>query len=189
MEEQTQTRRAPKGLEAVEHFLNSVHYHEGREDEEQLTTPEGLRDWLAERELMSFDEPVTEGDLRRAVDVREGLRALALANNGVELDSTAVERLDRAASRAGLRVQAHPEGPRLEPDAGGVDGALAKLLGSVATAVADGSWQRFKACPRDCCRWAFYDNSKNRSARWCDMGSCGNVEKARAYRQRQRHVL
>lgn len=177
----------PGRLELVEHFVNSLHMHEGREDEEQLHSPEALRAWLSEHELISPDEQVTEGDLRRAVDVREGLRALALANNGVELDAAAVERLDRAASRAGLRVQAVPGGrPRLEPDAGGVDGALATLLGVVATSVADGSWPRFKACPRDCCLWAFYDSSKNRSGRWCDMGSCGNIEKARAYRERQR---
>ena len=39
-----------------------------------------------------------------AIDVREGLRALLLANNGEELDEPAVERLERAASRAGVRV-------------------------------------------------------------------------------------
>ena len=174
-------------LDLVEHFVNSLHMHEGREDEEQFGSPEALHAWLAERELISAGEQVTEGDLRRALDVREGLRALALANNGVGLDAAAVARLDRAASRAGMRFQATDGSPRLEPDAGGVDGALATLLGVVATAVAEGSWERFKACPRDCCQWAFYDKSKNRSARWCDMGSCGNVEKARAYRARKTH--
>ena len=34
--------------------------------------------------------------------------------------------------------------------------------------------------------WAFYDRSKNRSGRWCSMDSCGNVEKARAFRERNR---
>jgi predicted RNA-binding Zn ribbon-like protein len=173
-------------LDLVQDFVNSLHMHEAREDEEQFSSPEALRAWLEEHELISAGEQVSEGDLRRALDVREGLRALALANNGVDLDAAAVERLDRAASRAGLRVQATAGAPRLEPDAGGVDGALATLLGVVATATADGSWERFKACPRECCRWAFYDKSKNRSARWCDMGSCGNVEKARAYRERHR---
>jgi predicted RNA-binding Zn ribbon-like protein len=173
-------------LELVEQFVNSVHLHEGRPDEEQLGSPEGLRAWLAEHRLIAPSEPVSEGDLRRAIDVREGLRALALANNGVELDEAAIERLDRAASRAGLRLQAAAGTPRLKPDAGGVDGALATLLGVVATAVAEGRWDRFKACPRDCCQWAFLDRTKNRSARWCDMATCGNVEKARAYRERQR---
>ena len=93
------------------------------------------------------------------------------------------------AGRAGLRVFIVPgEGPCLAPDATGVDGALAELLGISARAVADGTWERFKACPRDVCRWAFYDRSKNRSKKWCDMDSCGNVEKARSYRKRHAHA-
>jgi predicted RNA-binding Zn ribbon-like protein len=185
-EEQNPEKLPPDELELVERFVNSLHMHEHREDEEELGSPAALHDWLAERELISPEEEVSEGDLRRAIDVREGLRALALANNGEELDRSAVECLDRAASRAGLRVQALSGEPRLAPDAGGVDGALATMLARVATAVADGTWSRFKACPRDCCQWAFYDNSKNRSARWCSMESCGNVEKARRHRRRQR---
>jgi predicted RNA-binding Zn ribbon-like protein len=187
MEEQSPAKQPPDRLELVERFVNSLHMHENREDEEHFTSPDALRAWLAERDLISADEEVSEGDLRRALDVREGLRALALANNGEELDQAAVESLDRAASRAGLRVQAFSGAPRLAPDAGGVDGALATLLAAVATSVADGSWERFKACPRDCCQWAFYDNSKNRSAKWCDMASCGNVEKARRHRKRHTH--
>ena len=38
------------------------------------------------------------------------------------------------------------------------------------------------------CRWAFYDGSKNRSGRWCDMASCGNRMKARAFRERAREA-
>lgn len=172
-------------LELVESFINSVDFEDGTED---FASPEQLRAWLVERELMEGAEHVSEGDLRRAIDVREGLRALALANNGEGLDTCAVERLDQAAGRASLRVQASPGAPpRLAPDARGVDGAMATLLGMVATSVADGTWARFKACPREVCRYAFYDKSKNRSGRWCDMGTCGNAEKARAYRQRHRH--
>jgi predicted RNA-binding Zn ribbon-like protein len=186
MEESNPAKRAPGRLELVQRFLNSVDFETG---EEELASAETLRAWLAERELMAPGDPVTDGDLRRAIDVREGLRALLLANNGSELDGAAVERLDRAASRAGLRFQVLPGAdPTLAPDATGVDGALADLLAVVATSVADGTWARFKACPRDCCRWAFYDRSKNRSGKWCEMEVCGNVEKARAYRRRHSHA-
>ena len=53
-------------------------------------------------------------------------------------------------------------------------------------AMADGTWPRLKACAAHNCEWAFYDTSKNRSRTWCNMAVCGNREKARAYRQRQR---
>jgi predicted RNA-binding Zn ribbon-like protein len=52
--------------------------------------------------------------------------------------------------------------------------------------MADGTWSRLKACRADDCLWAFYDGSRNHSAAWCSMASCGNRAKARAYRSRQR---
>jgi predicted RNA-binding Zn ribbon-like protein len=177
-------KRAPEPLYRLQRFVNSVDLDRREED---LSSPEALREWLAHWDLMDEDEPVTEADLRRAVDAREGLRALLVANNGGPLDTAAVERLNRAASRASLRVRFGGDvGPTPEPDAAGVDGALARLMGIAATAAADGTWQRLKACPRENCHWAFYDRSKNRSGKWCTMDVCGNVEKARAYRQRQR---
>ena len=176
-------KHAPGDLFLVQRFVNSA---ELDVPDEELTSPEALREWLAERGLMEAGEPVTEGDLRRALDVREGLRALLLANNGGEVDEAAVERMNRAASRAGLVLQAADGVPRLVPEAAGVDGALAHILGLVAAASADGTWARLKACPDDDCLWAFYDHSKNRSGKWCSMETCGNAAKARAYRERHR---
>ena len=184
VETQPERKRAPGDLELVRAFVNSVDFDD---QVEELERPADLAAWLSSRGLMDGGEPVSEGDLRRALDVREGLRALLLANNGHDLDAAAVERLDRAASRAGLRLRFRPGAePGLEPDATGVDGAIARLLAIVAASVAEGTWPRLKACVHETCLWAFYDSSKNRSKRWCRMEACGNVEKARAYRERRR---
>jgi predicted RNA-binding Zn ribbon-like protein len=172
-------KTAPQPLYLVQRFVNSVDLEDG---EDELASAEELRAWLAARGLMRPDEAVTKADLGRALDVREGLRTLMLANNGHELDQAKVARLDRAARRAGLRARFAPgSDPDLVPDAAGVDGALARLL-----AVSDGSWERMKACPAESCEWAFYDKSKNRSGRWCNMAVCGNQQKARAFRERRR---
>jgi predicted RNA-binding Zn ribbon-like protein len=177
-------KTAPQPLQLVQRFVNSVDLDRG---EEELTSPGALRDWFAARELIGADEPVTKADLARALDVREGLRALMLANNGHELDAAKVERLDRAAGRAAVRMRFAPDrDPELVPDARGVDGALARLMAIVASAVAEGDWERMKACPAESCEWAFYDRSKNRSGRWCNMAVCGNQQKARTFRERRR---
>ena len=81
------SKKAPEPLNLVQDYVNSVDLEEGRED---FASPEGLRDWLVERQLMRAGEPVSEGDLRRAIDVREGLRAVLLANSGNDLDPAAV---------------------------------------------------------------------------------------------------
>jgi predicted RNA-binding Zn ribbon-like protein len=179
-------KTAPAPLRLVQRFVNSVDLENGQDE---LTSPDALRDWLAERDLMDAGERVTTADLKRAVDVREGLRALLLANAGLPLDGGRVERLDAAVGRAGMRVRFRPGAePTLEPEAGGVNGAIARLMAIVAAAVEQGSWSRLKACHRDPCFWAFYDHSKNRSGRWCRMEDCGNIEKARAFRERRRSV-
>jgi len=50
----------------------------------------------------------------------------------------------------------------------------------------DGSWRRVKICREDTCQWVFYDQSKNSAKQWCSMRVCGNRNKTRAYRARQR---
>ena len=187
IEETTPEKRAPGPLRVVQQFVNSREYNETLEDDEDLPSPEALRDWLVERDLLDASATVTAADLERALAVREGLRAVLMSHNGTPLDPGAVERLDHVASRAAVRVKFGSDAEcELVPDCTGVDGALAQLLAIVAQATQKGTWQRLKACPRECCMWAFYDHSKNRSGRWCSMDSCGNVEKARAFRERRR---
>jgi predicted RNA-binding Zn ribbon-like protein len=92
----------------------------------------------------------------------------------------------RAAARSPLAVAFESAASaRLEPAAAGVAGALARLFAIAYTAMVEGSWQRFKVCQNETCRWAFYDHSKNRSGSWCTMEVCGSRLKARAYRQRR----
>ena len=52
--------------------------------------------------------------------------------------------------------------------------------GTLARAMADGSWSRVKSCRNDTCRWLFYDHSRNRSGTWCTMAICGSRMKSRA---------
>lgn len=45
---------------------------------------------------------------------------------------------------------------------------------------------RVKECATENCNWLFYDASKNRSRRWCEMSECGNRAKARRHYHRRR---
>ena len=180
----TPAKTAPQPLYLVQRFVNSVDLESG---EDELTSPEALREWFAERGLMDSGDSVSAADLARALDVREGLRAVLRQHNGQPSDAQAVEQLDRAVGRAAVRVRFAPgRDPELVADVKGVDGAIARLMAIVAASVEHGDWERLKACAREDCEWAFFDKSKNRSGRWCSMDSCGNIEKARAFRERRR---
>ena len=177
---------APGELGLVQAFVNTHYDLVGDRGGEVLHSPRALADWLSSRGLLEPSVSLTRADLRRALDVREGLRAMLFANNGEDWDAEAVARLNRAAGRPGAVIQFEPDGPVFEPYERDFDGALAVLLGIVARAQLYGSWRRLKACPGDDCGWAFYDYSRNQASGWCSMSICGSRSKARAYRQRNR---
>jgi predicted RNA-binding Zn ribbon-like protein len=173
---------APGELELVRAFINTWDADDDRED---VPGPAELRDWLVEHDLLDARAHVTTADHRRAIVVREALRAVLLANAGLDLDPSAAPALDEAArgARLGVRFDEHAH-VHTAPDAGGVAGALGRLLAIVAAAQEEGTWSRLKACLADDCQWAFFDLSRNRSAVWCDMKICGNRRKVRSYRER-----
>jgi predicted RNA-binding Zn ribbon-like protein len=175
------TAAAPGSLELVRSFVNTLDVEEGVDE---LADPASLVAWLREHGLMR-GRTATRAELERARRVREALRTLLLANNGLSTRKHAGAVLDAAARRSGLGVRFRPAGSRLEPTAGGVEGALGRLLAIVAAAMLDSTWARLKACRADDCRWAFYDHARNHSRTWCSMAVCGNRAKARAYRSRR----
>jgi predicted RNA-binding Zn ribbon-like protein len=176
---------APGALALVQSFLNTRWDLRG-DRTEMLVSGEALSAWLACRGLVSADRRLTDHDLRRALTVREGLRALAFRNNGHSLDETAVDAMRRASGRARLQIRIEPDGPQFFVETGaGLDGAIGALYGIVGRAMADGSWQRLKACPGRDCGWVFFDQSRNQSARWCSTKVCGARAKARAYYRRR----
>jgi predicted RNA-binding Zn ribbon-like protein len=153
---------------------------------EVLDDPESLSTWLAARALIESGSRLDHRDRERTLAVREGLRALAYSNNHEPLDQPALDDLHRASTGAFTEIRLEPAGPHFTTARSTrLDTALGALLAGVARAMLDGTWARLKACPGRDCGWAFYDHSRNQSARWCSMRICGDREKARAYYQRQ----
>src|SRR5204863_6261648 len=107
---------------------------------ETFTSPLGLVDWLASRELISHRARLPEADLERALAVREGLRALAFANNGHDLDHGGVEAMREASRGAATGIRIEPDGPRfVAGGATGLDAALGALFAITARAMIDGA--------------------------------------------------
>jgi predicted RNA-binding Zn ribbon-like protein len=175
---------APAPLKVVEAFVNTVDLLEDGSD--ALSSGEVLAAWLVREGLIEPNDSLGEQELRRAIAVREAIRSLLVVNAGGSVGPDAVAVLNQAAERARLGLVFDESGAAsLRPAAGGVDGALGRMIAIIYEAMADGTWARLKACRLDACRWAFYDTSKNRSGAWCAMRTCGNRVKTRAYRARK----
>jgi predicted RNA-binding Zn ribbon-like protein len=177
--------RAPGELALVQSFINSHYDLELEHGADLFATPASLAGWLKRRGLAPRTE-ATRDDVRRAVAVREGLRALARSGNGAR-PSDAVAALNAAASGLAVEVRFATGAPRLVAGApAGLERALGTVLAITARAMIDGSWARLKVCPGEQCGWAFYDHSRNLSGRWCSMAVCGGRAKARAHYRRRR---
>ncbi|MBK1784250.1 CGNR zinc finger domain-containing protein [Prauserella sp. ASG 168] len=126
-----------------------------------LATESGWLTWARERSLRA-------DSLADAVHARQSLRAAV-----GDPDATPGE------VRAPVEVALTADGPALAPST-----AVGAVFAAAARLAVLGDWPRVKICPADDCRWAFYDESRNRSRTWCSMKVCGNRQKARAFRER-----
>ncbi|GIF08190.1 CGNR zinc finger domain-containing protein [Actinoplanes siamensis] len=176
------TRAVPQEKSARA-FLNTLDL-ELRSD--ALQTTEGLRAWVAAWLPNVAGAAFTDDDRRRAVSLREALRSVAAANSPSTAGAAAVVRLNDEAENLPLILRFSTSGVRLGAAPGTRHPLGAAILGIVAVATINGSWERLKICPAPDCLWAFYDHSKNRMGVWCQMGECGNRHKVRRHRERRR---
>jgi predicted RNA-binding Zn ribbon-like protein len=173
--------RAPGELEKVARFVNTW---DEEPQIEELPDPATLKAFFVEHELWLGGTEPGPADLKRAIELREALRALLRHNHGEPLDKGALKTVNRHAEAGRYSLHFTGDDSHLDPQVDGTQGALARLLVIVSDAMAAGNWNRLKICQNDDCAVAFYDEARNRSGKWCSMAVCGNRMKARTYRAR-----
>lgn len=168
---------APGELELVRAFLNTLDLEH---EQDALVDPAGAAGALC----LPGREPVrrvTRTELDDARALRAALREVIATPSGPE----GVSDLRELTDRLEVRLVWSAEGLRLRSTAASpTRRALGELLVLCHRAMIDGTWARMRICPAADCRWAFYDHSRNRSGRWCQMAECGNRAKVRAHRAR-----
>ena len=173
---------APGSMGLIQAFVNTADLEPGVE---ALGDPDALSAWLVARGLMASSQKADEADLRHAIALREAIRGAIGANSGGSVYPVDMATLNGAVSASRLMPRFGADGrARLEAHAGGVEGALGRIVAAVFAAMNEEDWTRLKLCGSATCRWAFYDQSRNHSSRWCKMASCGNRQKAKRFRER-----
>jgi predicted RNA-binding Zn ribbon-like protein len=171
-------------------FVNSEWYDGRGNLDDLLTDPAWLAAFLERWDLKEYSRIGPEG-LADLNELRATLRSI--------IDTISRDRTIRPVDLASLnqKLAAHPlrfhlggDGKRFELDVAPASGAgssipAGEIALSAARFLAHGERERLKACDNPGCRWVFYDQSKNRSRRWCG-GTCGNVDKVRRFRERHR---
>jgi predicted RNA-binding Zn ribbon-like protein len=138
---------------------------------------------------------------KRAVELREALyRVLTAIVDGSDPERADLDRIDRELGISSGHVRlgrssavgekgepAFVVGPDDETDPEAVLCPIAQAILDLLTNV-DAS--RLRICPgsEGGCGWVVLDTTRNRSRRWCDMGSCGSEAKSKRLTERRREA-
>ena len=162
-------------------LLNTCDFDVARQEPVDLL-PRLIRDRARFRRTFGVAAPRAISEKEQLTALRDELHAVVAA--GADEDVVLNRWLSKVPLRAAVvegRVVHEPKSPNL----------AGLVLAAVVDAIAEGQWSRLRAC--DDCRYVFFDHTRNRSRRWCKMGSegpqgrsCGSIAKVRRFRARQR---
>jgi len=177
-------------------FMNSLHRDwrgDGREDD-RLDDPAWLRQWADKLPLAASEMP-DEEQLDSLKRLRVLLHRMARAFVDVRLPEAAdFEQLNERMARGQVarRLSAFSEGEsgryevELVPLESGWPAVEAEIAASFAAMLSEGEPSRIRFCDNPSCLWVYYDDTRNRSKRYCDDKLCGNLMKVRRFRARKK---
>jgi predicted RNA-binding Zn ribbon-like protein len=181
----------PGDIALLYDFVNSIdlrrYVEQGvaHEPGDELETPAQLEKWLQGRSLLKSGMRISTAEHREALELRTALRQF-LSSSSTRQTAAAID-LERAAARFPLSVTAsRKRSLDLQPVVRRASSGLGRVLAELVRLSDSGRLERMKMCSSDECHWFFYDRSKPGNRRWCSSDRCGNREKTRAYRDRQR---
>lgn len=190
----TRTRPAiPDDVALLYEFTNSLDVRRFVQDGapheagDRFADPGALAAWMGGHGLLERGVRLSRNDHREALALRDAMRGFLRPAPADRRHGPDAARLNAAAARFPVLVEVSAgAGVRLRPQQSGALGGLGSILAAFHHAAESGALDRLKVCASDECRWVFYDHSKPATRRWCSSTVCGNREKTRAYRTRQR---
>jgi len=143
--------------------------------------------WL--RRMLAADSSLADLLLRQALSTREDIHAICrdIADGGA-VPALRLDSLARAHAANLAHARLVEENGRYvwswEPRQWPVEALLGPIVLSALTTLTQGDLARLKRCQNEKCGWVFFDTTKNRSRRWCEMEICGNRAKQKRFAAR-----
>lgn len=154
---------------------------------ERIPVPHRLVDWLAVYGLAVDSCTTAQLDLAR--ELRESIHAAATAAAVRDpLPAAAVHVINDRSTQGRAAAVLTPEGERQWrlSSASRVEDALSVIAADAISVISGERDGRLALCASPTCRAAFFDTSRSRTRRWCDMNTCGNREKKARFNANQR---
>ncbi|TVX95319.1 CGNR zinc finger domain-containing protein [Cohnella terricola] len=174
-------------------FMNSLHRDwrgDGKVDD-QLENPEWIHEWMQRHRLRADRLPDAE-QIASLKKLRERLYRMSkafvdkLMPEDADMDALN-ERM--ALGQVIRRLEIAGEGRYilgLVAVDEGWTAIEAEISSSFSQMLAEGEPSRIRFCDNPNCLWVYYDDTRNRSKRYCDDKMCGNLMKVRRFRARKK---
>lgn len=178
-----------------EDFINS-YWRDWRtgdhtKDRDRLDEPEWLTEWLEQQKLPAAG-PVMPAELERLKQLRGLLwDEVQKLVQGEPPGTALLEQLNEYMSNGPVmrKVVWDTAGEAeisLLPQRADWEQIMAEIAASFAAALLEKEISRFRICENPDCLWVYYDDTRNRSKRYCDDKLCGNLMKVRRFRARRK---
>ena len=184
-------------------FANTSSGRGSSAPQEHLRRPEHVVEWAAHAKIvgtedaerllrvLAADEGLATRLLDEALALREDIYDLAAAlAAGRPAPDACVESLTKAHAGALALARLTPLGRNFGWSWSAEQSPVAALLGPISlsalTLLQQADLARVKQCQGDKCGWLFFDATKNKSRRWCEMEVCGNRAKQKRFGARAR---
>jgi predicted RNA-binding Zn ribbon-like protein len=152
-------------------------------DHAHIVSPEDA-DWL--REVARAEPEIGEPLFARALELREVIHTVAseiAAGRPAPVDR--IQSLTRVHAHCLSKADLAPFGGRFvwswAVRRASIEAILGPISLSAMTTLLQADLSRIKMCQGEKCGWLFFDATKNKSRRWCEMEICGNRAKQRRF--------
>jgi predicted RNA-binding Zn ribbon-like protein len=194
MSKESRKFQVPEELANLYDFANTldlrhfVHHGVQHQQAEELGSPSALGDWMKERGLFGRSGIPSHKTFDHALRLRSAIRDYLKCDPEERRRKTAtIEALNKAMEPFPLRVAGLGwDGMKLLSAETDTPAGLSAIVAELYDGASNGTLDRLKMCAADECQRVFFDRSKPGSRRWCQTELCGNREKTRAYRERQK---
>jgi predicted RNA-binding Zn ribbon-like protein len=153
--------------------------------------PAGATEWL--RAEVSTRPALADELVARSIALRAAIHAVGAAiGRGGAPSHASLARLSELHAESIARAALAFEGDicrwRWSLSQAPVDAALGPIALAAVDLFTDADFSRIKQCAGQACGWLFYDSSKNKRRRWCEMDVCGNRAKQKRFAARRRRT-
>jgi predicted RNA-binding Zn ribbon-like protein len=180
-------------------FANTVDWHASENPVDSLNEYADLVKWSADRGIISGDakdvllrkseeKPVeAQAVVEKAREIREDLyRIFSDTVHGNRIKIADLKGFNKALASvlSHSRLAPYERGLRWDWDSSSdkLDSIIWPVVKSAVDLMTSEAVKRVGQCADEKgCGWLFWDSSRNRSRRWCDMKDCGNRAKVRRF--------